>query len=101
MTDSALKERLLSDFDRLPLEQQRRVQEFARSLRGDAPGADACVPASSLVKYAGMLGPEAASEIREAIEEAFERVDGRGAARLLDIRGGVRHDVGDPGSRRP
>jgi hypothetical protein len=72
MNPSALKQRLIEDFERLSPEQQQRVQEFAHALAGSRPRS---VPARSLLKYAGMLDPESAREMRQAIEEAFERVE--------------------------
>jgi hypothetical protein len=66
--EKALHEQL----DRLPLEQQRQVLEFARALavtkvRG--------VPGSSLARFAGSIDPEDIEAMSRAINEGCEKVN--------------------------
>ena len=74
MTPTARKSQLLEDFDRLPPELQKTVQELTPAL---ASGRTGGVPAASLLKHAGALDPESARQMREAIEEGCERIDPR------------------------
>lgn len=72
MVDPAIKEQILSDLDRLSPEQQTRAAELVRSLVSlQLPG----TPGKDLLRFAGILDPESAREMMEAIEEACERVD--------------------------
>lgn len=72
MVQPAIKQRILSDLDRLTPEQQEEAAELVRGLVAPLP-AGASVEA--LMGLAGTLDPEAAREMMEAIEEGCERVD--------------------------
>jgi len=51
---------------------QRRVLDFARAL---ALSQQRGIPGSEILRFAGTLTPQDASEMQHAIEEACERVD--------------------------
>jgi hypothetical protein len=59
---------LHEQLERLPLEAQRRVLEFARSLESEYSGA-------ALLRLAGTLSPEEASAMQRDIDQEFGRVD--------------------------
>ena len=74
MVHPAVKEKILKDLDRLPLELQRRAMDFVHGLAASTqlpPGATA----EELMSLAGTLDPDSAREMREAIEEGCEQID--------------------------
>ena len=64
--------RLLKEVEQLPLPLQQKVVDYAHALvqprRRGTPGKD-------LLKFAGILSPEDAKEMMDAIEEGCERID--------------------------
>ncbi|MBP7588817.1 MAG: hypothetical protein KBA72_12770 [Thermoanaerobaculia bacterium] len=74
MTAPATKTQLLEDFERLPADLQRTIGELTHALAVSRPRG---VPARSLLKHAGVLDPDSARQMREAIEEGCEQVDPR------------------------
>jgi hypothetical protein len=72
MVDPTIKEQILSDLDRLSPEEQTRAAEFVHSLASRTPKG---IPGRDLRRFAGILDPESAREMIEAIEEGCERVD--------------------------
>ena len=74
MTVPATKARLLEDFERLPADLQKTIGELTHALAVTRPRG---VPARSLLKHEGVLAPESARQMREAIEEGCEQVDPR------------------------
>jgi len=72
MADPAITEQILSDLDRLSLEQQTRAAELVHSLVSLQPRGTA---GKDLLRFAGILDAESAREMMEAIEEGCERVD--------------------------
>lgn len=72
MTPTALKDRLLEDFDRLSPDLQKTIQELTHAL---ASAGSRGVPARALLRHAGTIDTESAREMREAIGEGCEGVD--------------------------
>ncbi len=68
----ALRDQILEQVDILPLEERRRVLDFARALAASAPSG---VPGKDLLRFAGMFDVHDARRIAEAIEDGCERVD--------------------------
>jgi hypothetical protein len=66
---------LLKEMEKLPASKQRRVLDFARSLAEELPEG---TPGSDLLEFAGILTPEEAREMMQAIEEGCERIDPNG-----------------------
>ncbi len=74
MSAPATKTMLLEDFGRLPADLQKTIGDLTHALAAARPRG---VPARSLLKHAGVLGADAARQMREAIEDGCERVDPR------------------------
>ncbi len=72
MIDPALHRELLQHLDRLSPDKQRRVLDFAQTLSEPMPFA---IPGKDLLPFAGILDPEDAELMLQAIEEGCERVD--------------------------
>ncbi len=68
----AVKAQILSDLDQLSPEEQKQAAELVHRLVSPPPKG---VPGHNLLRFAGILDPESAREMREAIEEGCERVD--------------------------
>ena len=72
MVIPAIRDRILSDLDRLEPEQQNRAAELVHGLvLKDRRG----TPGKELLRFAGILDDESAREIRQAIEEGCGRVE--------------------------
>ena len=72
MTAQTLEAEIRKQLDQLPLEQQRQVLEFARSLvatriRG--------VPGKDLLRFAGVIDTEDLNIMKQTIEEGCEKID--------------------------
>jgi hypothetical protein len=68
----AIKERILTDLDRLSPEQQERAADLVHGLASALPrGASV----EDLLSVAGTLDPESAREMTAAVEAGCERVD--------------------------
>lgn len=72
MIDAAIREALLREVEQLPLPLQRKVVDFAHSLTEAKPRG---TPGRGLLQFAGILSPEEAKEMMDAIEEGCERVE--------------------------
>ena len=72
MVNPAIKEQIFSDLDRLSPEEQTRAAEYVHSLASRTPKG---IPGRDLTRFAGILDPESAREMIEAIEEGCERAD--------------------------
>ena len=72
MASPSVREELLGELDRLSPEDRERVLRYARTLR-TLPGPG--TPGGELVRFSGVLSPEAADEMSAAIEEGCERID--------------------------
>ena len=72
MLDSLLQEELVKEMDQLPPPLQRKVVNYAHSLTQPRPRG---TPAKQLLKFAGILSPEEAKAMMDAIEEGCERID--------------------------
>ncbi len=62
---------IVDELNELPLEQQREVLAFARSLISQSKG----VKGASLLGFAGSISPEELAQMQQAIEEGCERID--------------------------
>lgn len=72
MIDASLREELLKQLEQLSPNLQRRVVEFAAALVQSVPKG---TPGNQLLRFAGVLAPEDAREMIEAIEAGCERVE--------------------------
>jgi hypothetical protein len=72
MIDAAIQEALLREVEQLAPPLQRKVVDFAHSL---AEGRPRGTPGRDLLKFAGILNPEEAKEMMDAIQEGCERID--------------------------
>ena len=72
MTYSAITEELLKQLDQLPLEYQKKVLEFARSLNNTSLKGK---PGKNFLKFAGAIDSDSLKTMEEAIEYGCERVD--------------------------
>lgn len=72
MVDLSIQQEITKQLDRMPLELQRRVLDFAEALAQPRPKGQ---PGSELLRFAGFLDADSAREIREAVEAECERVD--------------------------
>lgn len=72
MNATPIKEEILREIDHLPLHSQKRVLDFARTLRSTL---DQGVPGRELLRFAGILTPGEGKLMNRAIEDACERVD--------------------------
>ena len=72
MVSDAIAESVVREMDRMPLELQRRVLDFAHALAGSSPRG---TPGKALLEFAGSFSSEDLSEISAAVEDGCERVD--------------------------
>jgi len=72
MTDATITQELVTFLDRLPVDQQRRVLEFARSLAVPTPHS---VRGESLLRFAGAIDAADLEAMTQAIEDGCERID--------------------------
>jgi len=69
--DAHVQQEILRYLDQMPQASQRQLMEFARVLVSEPKG----VPGRKLLRYSGILSPEEATEMENAIAEGCERVD--------------------------
>ena len=74
MVDAQVQTELLKQLDQLPIAQQQRVLDYARSLSTSAPRLLG-VPGRELLDLAGSISDEDAKAMMDAIEEGCEQVD--------------------------
>ncbi|MEW6386297.1 MAG: hypothetical protein AB1491_02105 [Thermodesulfobacteriota bacterium] len=72
MANSGVKQEIIKQLDRLPLELQYRVLNFAQELALSRPKG---VPGKQLLPFAGILRADEAAALTQAIEEGCERID--------------------------
>jgi hypothetical protein len=72
MLDSAIQNDLLKQVEQLSPPLQRKVVDFARSLAQSRPRG---IPGRQLLEFVGILSPEEAKAMMDAIEEDCERID--------------------------
>jgi hypothetical protein len=72
MSDQSMQEEILNQLVNLPPEQQRRVLEFARSLRESIPIGK---PGNTLLRFAGAIEEADLSMMAQAIKEGCEQVN--------------------------
>ena len=72
MTESAITQQLVKQMDRLPLESQRKVLDFAQALALALPRG---VPGRSLLRFAGAIPADDLRAMSEVIETDCEQVD--------------------------
>jgi hypothetical protein len=70
MIDTTIEAELSSYLDKMPIEQQRKVLEFARTLATRSPRG---VPGKSLVRFAGTIEKSDLELMEQAIEEGQQR----------------------------
>ena len=72
MLDATIQSDLLKEVEQLPPSLQRKVVVYAHSLSQTRPRG---TPGKQLLKFAGILSPEEAKAMMDAIEEGCERID--------------------------
>ncbi|MFB2880474.1 hypothetical protein [Floridanema aerugineum] len=72
MINPLIEKEIHVQLEKLTLQQQIQVLNFAKSLAGTMPVG---VPGKDLLQFAGTLSPEEAKEMLEAIEEGCGKVD--------------------------
>jgi hypothetical protein len=72
MLDTSLQNELIKEMEQLPPNLQRKVVEYAHSLKKPLPEG---TPGKDLLKFAGILSREEAEEMLKVIEEDCERID--------------------------
>ena len=72
MTHSLIKQEIVKQLDQLPLELQQRVLDFTQALVLSLPKG---VPGKRILRFAGILEPEDAQAMAQAIEAGCEQVD--------------------------
>jgi hypothetical protein len=72
MINPLIEKEILTQLDKLSLEQQLQVLNVAKSLAGTMPVG---VPGKELLHLAGTISTEDATLMREAIEEGCEQVN--------------------------
>ena len=70
--DPSITKELVERMHELPAEQQQLVLGIVRSLSSKRPQG---VPTNDLLAFTGVISPEDAREMADAIEEGCERVD--------------------------
>jgi len=73
--DRSMAKEIVERVGELPAAQQRLVLDFVRSLTTKMPRG---VPAKDLLAFAGVISPEDARAMSDAIEEGCEKVDVNG-----------------------
>ena len=71
MVDASIQDELLKQLEQLSPNLQRRVVDFATALVQSVPRG---TPGDQLLRFAGVLAPEDAEAMIEAIEAGCERV---------------------------
>lgn len=71
MSLNEVKQEIIERLDKLPLEVQRRVLNYVRSLACTPEG----TPGWELLRFSGMITEEDAQAMSQAIEEGCEHVD--------------------------
>ncbi|XWK89305.1 MAG: hypothetical protein U7127_04350 [Phormidium sp.] len=72
MINPLIEKEIHTQLEKLNLQQQIKVLNFAKSLAGTMPVG---VPGKDLLQFAGILSHEEAKEMLEAIEEGCGKVD--------------------------
>jgi hypothetical protein len=72
MVDPAIQQEIERQLKQMPLDGQRQVLDFARSLAQSGPKGEA---GKDLLRFAGFLDALSIREMTEAIESGCERVD--------------------------
>lgn len=72
MVDAVIQNELTTYLGRLPVEQQRQVLEFARTLVAAPPRG---VPGANLLRFAGTIDAGDLESMSQAIEDGCERID--------------------------
>ena len=71
MTTQGVTAQIIDKLNKLPLEKQRAVLAFTRSLVAQPEG----VKGASLLSFAGSISPDELTQMQHAIEEGCERID--------------------------
>jgi hypothetical protein len=69
---ASIKQEIIEQLDKLPIELQKRVLDFTHALVLPEPKG---VPGSELLKFVGIMTPEEAEDLAKAIEEGCEQID--------------------------
>jgi hypothetical protein len=74
MISPGIKKKLLKDLDKLPIDMQKKVQDFAHTLLVSQPKG---VPGKDLLKFSGILESNISENIMSEIETGCGVVDDR------------------------
>ena len=72
MVDAQIQRQLITELERLPVEKQRQVLAFAHGLATTGLQGR---PGSDLMPFFGILSPEEAQQMSDAIESGCEQVN--------------------------
>ena len=72
MIKTAFKKKLMHDLDKLPVDMQKKVQDFVHTLLVLKPEG---APGKSLLKFSGILDADAAKRVSSAVREGCGMVD--------------------------
>jgi hypothetical protein len=72
MVDAAIQHEISACLGKLPLEKQRQVLAFAKTLTTPLPQG---VRGSTLLRFAGAIDPRDLDAMSQAIEDGCERID--------------------------
>jgi hypothetical protein len=75
MIDSSLQNELIKEVEQLPPALQRKVVEYAHSLKSTTPEG---TPGRELLRFAGIMSKEDAEEMMKIIEEGCEQINYEG-----------------------
>jgi hypothetical protein len=69
---STISQHVLTQLDRLPIEQQRKVLDFTRGLGSKTLKG---IPGSRLLRFSGVITPDDARAMSDAIQDECEKVN--------------------------
>jgi hypothetical protein len=72
MTDSTISTELIKQLDKLPLESQKKILQYAQTLNAETLKGK---PGKDLLRFAGTIDADSLRVMEEAIEYGCEKVD--------------------------
>jgi hypothetical protein len=69
---ASIKQEIIDQLDKLPIELQKRVLDFTHTLVRSIPRG---TPGKDIIRFAGMIDEEDLNIMEKAIEEGCERID--------------------------
>ncbi len=72
MVNMQIRDNIINDLDKLPVDLQKKVQDFVHALIATLPKG---VTGKSLLHFAGKISKEDANEMIKIVDEGCEKVD--------------------------